>query len=282
MLTHKMKLLVIVSLLCVTGALADAAGTAIWRSMQVRIDTKSERAFSGRIVGGFMAAITSFPYQLSLRRFDHHACGASVIDSKWAVTAAHCMLPSISTEFLTVKGGSANRTDGEGVIFPVSEVIIHPTFNPNTYHNDIALLRIEGTFDGIANLAPIALQTSPISVGPFNIVYCVVTGWGLTNIYSDELPEILRAVRIPLVPYTECRRKWSPTLVTPSMTCAGEPRRDSCNGDSGGPLVCNNQLFGLVSWGASQCGNSYPGVYTSIPSKEVLSFIGQYVDVERR
>ena len=52
---------------------------------------------------------------------------------------------------------------------------------------------------------------------------------------------------------------------------------DSCNGDSGGPLIARRRsadrnvastlpmyLKGVVSFGTSQCGIGYPGVYTNI------------------
>lgn len=45
----------------------------------------------GRIVGGSSADITSYPWQLSLRRSGSHSCGASIISSTWALTAAHCV-----------------------------------------------------------------------------------------------------------------------------------------------------------------------------------------------
>lgn len=57
------------------------------------------------------------------------------------------------------------------------------------------------------------------------------------------------------------------------MICAGEPGRDSCNGDSGGPLVTGGRQFGIVSWGAVQCGGALPGVYTRIGSAGIRNFI---------
>lgn len=45
----------------------------------------------GRIVGGSAVEITSYPWQLSLRRSSSHSCGASIISSTWALTAAHCV-----------------------------------------------------------------------------------------------------------------------------------------------------------------------------------------------
>ncbi|XP_053661114.1 trypsin 3A1-like [Anopheles marshallii] len=275
-----MRLLVVALLLCVTDTFADSIALQQWRSMQVRRNVRREPGMSGRIIGGYEANIADLPFQLSVRRINYHICGASVVDSSFAITAAHCMTPKPDPEFITLQGGATNRTDDiAGVIFQTEEIIVHPAYNPSTYHNDVALIRIVGTFEGYENVYPIALETVPITSNSLNPVYCTVSGWGLTDMYNGKLPEMLRAVRIPLIPYTDCRRKWSPLAVTTSMICAGEPRRDTCNGDSGGPLVCNDKLYGLVSWGANQCGGTYPGVYTSITSKDVANFIAQYIPV---
>ena len=77
-------------------------------------------------------------------------------------------------------GGSTNRTDYDvGVIFNAIELIIHPGYNSNTFHNDVALVRIEGTFGGYENVAPIPLRTRTIFTSSSNPVYCTVSGWGL-------------------------------------------------------------------------------------------------------
>lgn len=48
------------------------------------------REIDGRIVGGELVSIKSFPYQVSLQYRNNHMCGGSIISEKFILTAAHC------------------------------------------------------------------------------------------------------------------------------------------------------------------------------------------------
>lgn len=74
---------------------------------------------------------------------------------------------------------------------------------------------------------------------------------------------------MPVLAQTECENIYRTiNPITGRMFCAGfvGGEGDSCNGDSGGPLVDgNNVVYGLVSWGLSQCAlEGYTGVYTNV------------------
>lgn len=54
--------------------------------------------FSGKIAGGQAATEGQFPYQVSLRLFNFHICGGSIIDTRTILTAAHCVADKVKND----------------------------------------------------------------------------------------------------------------------------------------------------------------------------------------
>ncbi|XP_035903755.1 trypsin alpha-4-like [Anopheles stephensi] len=221
-----------------------------------------------KIVGGTSVSIETHSYQLSLRNYDYHICGASIISSVWSLTAAHCLYPNPDPKTISLRAGASNQSIG-GRIYNASQIIIHPMYNPSTMDNDVAVIRVDSYFIG-PNMGFIGLV--PLGYEPMAGVRAIVTGWGRQ---SDEAKQstTLAGVEIPIVDKEECMEQWSGVQVTPQMICAGEFGKDSCNGDSGGPLVSGGRQIGIVSWGSTKCGGPLAAIYTNLGNAAIRTFI---------
>ncbi|KAF2885457.1 hypothetical protein ILUMI_20737 [Ignelater luminosus] len=221
----------------------------------------------GRIVGGENADIEDFPYQLSLQHYGSHTCGASIISTTRAVTAAHCTDGS-STSSFTVRAGSSKREQG-GQVVQVQEVNIHPDFDYWIIDYDVSVLRLPKlTFESGINAIALHPIGAELAVGTNGII----SGWG-TLASGGSLPDHLQVVEVPKVSDDYCQSAYG--SITPRMTCHGyeEGGKDSCQGDSGGPNVAEGYLVGIVSWGRGCASAGYPGVYTKVADREIGKFI---------
>ncbi|XP_053677178.1 trypsin-7-like [Anopheles nili] len=229
---------------------------------------------NGRIVGGSEVNIANFPFQLSLRQNGAHICGASVISSNYALSAAHCTFPAPPVTAITLRGGSSDRTAG-GVLFQAAEIINHPSYSDASLDFDVCVIRITTSFIG-ANIAaiPLAPEGTDYPAG----TRTVVSGWGLTSPIGS-LPLNLMAVDLPLISQDGCRSFWGAASLTDNMICASESGRDACNGDSGGPLTNNGRQIGIVSWGSPLCQGNLPGVYARVAAPGIRSFIRETTNV---
>ncbi|XP_015608818.1 trypsin alpha-3 [Cephus cinctus] len=218
------------------------------------------RLVDHRIVGGHATTIENHPHQLSLQQYNSHICGASVISSKWAVTAGHCVGGSASNYKL--RAGSTTKNGGTA--YAVKRIMRHPKYNSNTIDYDIAVIEIEGEFALGKTVKPVKLATAEPTEG--RVVS--ITGWGTTS-QGGYTSNTLLEVNVPVVERAVCAKAYGSmnAPITDRMICAGlleEGGKDACQGDSGGPLTANGVLYGVVSWGYGCARPKYPGVYTNV------------------
>ena len=234
-----------------------------------------------RVVGGWKAEITQWPWQVKVFMHTAHGvghCGGSLIGNDWVLTAAHCVNLTddshnrIAVERFTVRLGSSYASSG-GRVVGVEQVIAHPGYSPNGHHHDIALLKLSESVLGTKEVKPVQLASDNLERLFGGVSDCaVVTGWGRVKFDDKAGSEELRAVGLPIVSNDQCQAVYRD--VTDAQICAGyrDGGRDSCRGDSGGPLVARGgpagwQQVGIVSYGVAQCGKpGYPGVYTRVAS----------------
>ncbi|XP_060934786.1 transmembrane protease serine 9 [Limanda limanda] len=233
---------------------------------------------SQRIVGGVTARRGEWPWIGSLQYQRLHRCGATLIQSKWILTAAHCLKSDPSPSNWAVSLGSVLRSGIGALVIPIQRVIIHPDFNGTNMDYDLALLEL-------AVPAPVSYTIQSVCLpSPVHLFLadaeCYITGWGSMR-EGGSLTNLLQKAAVKIIEQADCQQSYG-NVLTPNMMCAGymEGGRDTCLGDSGGPLTCrkpSGQWFiaGVTSWGHG-CGRiGFPGVYTRVTS--VRKWISTYM-----
>ncbi|CAH1402817.1 unnamed protein product [Nezara viridula] len=124
----------------------------------------------GRIVGGTVALPNEYPWMvmLTMRYSNEVLCGASVINEKFAITAAHCTHTLPSYLKLSIIAGTSD-VNKPGQVVPVSRWIEHekydgPEDDASKTVNDICLLQLASPLKFNPNVGPICMPT-----GKYNI-----------------------------------------------------------------------------------------------------------------
>lgn len=93
-----------------------------------------------RIVGGEPANSATWGWAVSVSIANNYLCGGSIISSSWVITAAHCVY-GYSASQVTIFAGSTVRFSGTQTSSG-SNLYVHPSYDPTTFVNDIALLQL--------------------------------------------------------------------------------------------------------------------------------------------
>ncbi|EDO47203.1 predicted protein [Nematostella vectensis] len=224
-----------------------------------------------RIINGEEAVPNSWPWQLSLRVYGSHNCGASLLSPGWALTAAHCVQRSSNPADYTLAAGAHRRVnDAHAQVLRVSQVISHKEFSMGHLRNDVTLLRLSAPVQLSDKIGTICLPAHGDRAPAGG--HCYISGWG--RISSSDLykgADKLKQSKVPVADHQTCRRTNGYSVDEHSMICAGGAGSSACNGDSGGPLQCLENgrwvLRGVASWvTAKTCPGNTFSVYARVSS----------------
>lgn len=154
-------------------------------------------------------------------------CGATVISSRWVVTAAHCLAPADGAKWshIDLTTGDRQHEEGKGAIRrKASWAIVHAGFEYSTLTNDIALIRLAEPLP--RDIVPAVMdEYRKPSVVPGGIAQAA--GWPVTGSRANQPTLQTTALAVKDV-------EWPGFITVTSPTGRME---GVCRGESGGPLV---------------------------------------------
>uniref|UniRef100_H2YNG0 Complement subcomponent C1r n=1 Tax=Ciona savignyi TaxID=51511 RepID=H2YNG0_CIOSA len=315
-----------------SGAAASwiCANTSRWEAMEAgavpvcnpecgEANMARHNLLGGHIAGGVSAGRNQFPWMVMLN-FGINAnvvgdrlCGASLISSRYVLTAAHCVTierayaPANTpreARHVHVWLGVHDRREDHNITIQTSarnvsilELYRHPLYNPNTFNYDVAILKLSEHVIMNDVIRPICL---PYSNEDFARVrphtYGEIIGWG--KISPTKSAYILQHGNTSIVSNAQCTRRLNVLAsryshigqlvsggfgITRNMFCAGSAygsRGYTCQGDSGGPFMLqapNGRYYvhGIVSFGftSTLCGQSLAYSGYTMMNKDVVEWV---------
>ncbi|KAI8826109.1 trypsinogen 2 [Fimicolochytrium jonesii] len=199
-------------------------------------------------------------------------CGGSIIAPNVFLTAAHCGSYTNSKVHVHRHDKTKSDSSEKGLVYSIKKIVIHPQYDDNLNHNDIALyfLKLDKAYGptdftvGIYD-APVVPQSGTVQIA----------GWGDTSEGGSDSRVLLKA-SVPIVSNAACKSYYdghgSAGHIVDSNICAGAKNGgvDTCQGDSGGPLYTTSggkfYVHGITSWGDGCAEPGVPGVYTRVSS----------------
>ncbi|XP_068632384.1 phenoloxidase-activating enzyme 1-like [Battus philenor] len=249
------------------------------------IDTNGDRIFGGQftdldefpwmVLQGYLTKANKMTYQ----------CGGVLLNHRYELTAAHCVVGEIETAVGKLKSVRLGEYDIQTEIDcidgecadPYQEIAVlsahpHPGFVDGKVNreDDIALVRLAQRAKYTFFVKPICLPETSLRLSEGSDVF--VAGWGKT-LRGNRSPVKLK-LGMPIFNRAQCFQKYKKVGadLTEKQICAGGAfAEDACRGDSGGPLMRRRpngvwETVAVVSFGYGCGREGWPGVYTSIAS----------------
>ncbi|KAM8711062.1 hypothetical protein ACLKA7_000229 [Drosophila subpalustris] len=177
-------------------------------------------------------------------------CGGAIIGDEFVLTSASCV-QGVPLNDVRVKAGEWELgSTNEPLPFQLvgaKSIDVHPSYNPSTGTNDLAIIRLDKRFEFATHIQPICISDED----PTASERCVTTGWGKQALSIHEEGAIMHVTDT----FTQAR---SDCGADGTGVCSAT-KFDACEFDVGSALACgtgsNVRLKGIYS-AESNCGEN--------------------------
>ncbi|XP_051158123.1 chymotrypsin-2-like [Leptopilina boulardi] len=203
--------------------------------------------------GGVKASEGQFPYQVSIQTDDDFGnyCGGSILNSRWILTAATCII-SPNTTLFYIMAGTTDWTDKNGTIYNITEVVIHPD-NANNRAIDLALIKVKQEIIYSDTIKNVELPYKDM-VKPY--LPLKISAWGASSMETVGQTSIrdLRFYSTRIVSQERCRQKY-PWIKDWEMCLISRRGYGICFKDVGSPLVFQEKYQLGIATNRVTCGS---------------------------
>lgn len=195
-----------------------------------------------RVFHGHDAEENEFPYMVNVRAA-RTTCGGGLLNRKYVITAAHCLMDLVEGQPITVILGDRNfhtyKRNNVIKLHGVMKYWMHEGFSMPSAENDLAIIELSQPVEYSENIKPLNISKDALVDKAGDKVVAVLTGWGLKEGY--EPAKILQAAEMKLIPIDDCMKfqEHYSEKITKNHLCGiglkNEPKRpvSACDGDSG-------------------------------------------------
>ena len=151
-----------------------------------------------------------------------HICGASIINEKFVLTAAHCVFEKNSSDLKLVFGTDRlNFLSSSSTERNVVNITIHPSYDANYFYNDTAILELDSELDFDVTTSAICLPKS-YNKNPDSRQHdaATVTGWGAIQ-NNGQASKELRQGQVTIFSQDYCNEtrttEYDNEIITPKL-----------------------------------------------------------------
>ena len=232
-------------------------------------------------MNGLTASAHKWPWMVSVRFTGSHNCGGTLLDSRYVLTAAHCVYNVNPANLKVVVGLDAIDEFSDSQVYTAENYVIHESYQPTLFYNgyDIALIKLSRPVSMSNSVIPLCLpkQNDTKTVVSKTVK---IAGWGRVDTqFTPTMPKYLQEADMRVGNNDTTCKIYGYNLDL--LYCvyddsAKTAKSQVCNGDSGGPLFYEVDskwyVFGVVSFTLvdkketqSRCLTDSPSFFTVVP-----------------